>query len=372
MTQESPKAGSSDSLNILNLALIFALLDTLTLVVLVLTLAETNLQFGQSLLIDKQSQRNNRLTRILHLTLQLAQLLALEQELAIATHLVVGVTAKTVLGNMHLLHPQLIPLEQAIGVHQRGLRLADGLDFGAKQLDACDVAIEDRIIEGCTPIFDIYIAFCKHISEFWCKITKKFGYMQIILYLCSDFRIKCTNNMLKTILAITGKPGLYKLVSRGNNMLIVESLVDGKRMPTYARDKIVALSDISMFTNGDDVALSEVLTKLGEKEGLKPASLDAKKADNEQLREYFATFLPDFDRDRVYPSDIRKLVVWYNTLIAAGITDFSVKEEEDTEEPVAEAPKAEPVKEVRPKKQAVKTQKSAASSARTGVGTKRG
>lgn len=141
--------------------------------------------------------------------------------------------------------------------------------------------------------------------------------------------------MLKTILAITGKPGLYKLVSRGNNMLIVESLVDGKRLPTYARDKIVALSDISMFTNGDDVALSEVLTKLGEKEGLKPASLDAKKADNEQLREYFATFLPDFDRDRVYPSDIRKLIVWYNTLIAAGITDFSVKEEEEGEEPAA-------------------------------------
>ena len=68
---------------------------------------------------------------------------------------------------------------------------------------------------------------------------------------------------IKNILAITGKPGLYKLVSRGNNMLIVESLVDGKRMPTYARDKIVALSDVSMFTDGDDVTLSEVLTSAG-------------------------------------------------------------------------------------------------------------
>lgn len=137
--------------------------------------------------------------------------------------------------------------------------------------------------------------------------------------------------MLKTILAITGKPGLYKLVSRGNNMLIVESLVDGKRVPTYARDKIVALSDISMFTTDEDIALSEVLTKLGEKEQLKPASLDAKKADNDQLRSYFAEVLPNFDRDRVYPSDIRKLVLWYNILINAGITDFTVKEDEAEE-----------------------------------------
>ena len=82
--------------------------------------------------------------------------------------------------------------------------------------------------------------------------------------------------MLKNILAITGKPGLYKLISRGNNMLIVESLVDGKRMPTYARDKIVALSDVSMFTDADDIALSEVLTNAGKKEGLKVVAMDVK------------------------------------------------------------------------------------------------
>ena len=114
--------------------------------------------------------------------------------------------------------------------------------------------------------------------------------------------------MLNNILSITGKPGLYKLVSRGNNMLIVESLLDGKRMPTYARDKIVALSEVSMFTTGDDVSLSSVLTSVGTKEGLKPASIDAKKADNDTLRAWFDTVLPDWDRDRVYPSDIRKLI----------------------------------------------------------------
>ena len=140
--------------------------------------------------------------------------------------------------------------------------------------------------------------------------------------------------MLKNILAITGKPGLYKLVSRGNNMLIVESLIDGKRMPTYARDKIVALSDVSMFTNADDVALSQVLTNAGEKEGLKPAAIDAKKASNSELHAWFDQVLPDWDRDRVYPSDIRKLITWYNILVNAGITDFSV--EEETAEEAAE------------------------------------
>ena len=118
--------------------------------------------------------------------------------------------------------------------------------------------------------------------------------------------------MLREILAITGKPGLYKLVSRGNNMLIVESLVDGKRTPTYARDKIVALSDVSMFT--------------------KPVAMDPKKASNAELQAWFDEVLPNWDRDRVYPSDIRKLIQWYNILVKAGITDFSIQEEAEEKE----------------------------------------
>ncbi len=176
--------------------------------------------------------------------------------------------------------------------------------------------------------------------------------------------------MLKDILSITGKPGLYRLVNRGNNMLIVESLVDGKRMPTYARDKIVSLGEISMYTMGEDIALSEVLTKLGEKEGLKETSIDTKKADNDTLRDFFAEVLPDYDRDRVYPSDIRKLIQWYNILIKAGITDFTVQEGEEGEQLMAEPTKTE-VKTPAPKQQ-VKTQKAAATSARTGVGSKKG
>lgn len=177
--------------------------------------------------------------------------------------------------------------------------------------------------------------------------------------------------MLKTILAITGKPGLYKLVSRGNNMLIVESLVDGKRLPTYARDRIVALSDISMFTTGDDVALSEVLTSLGKVADLKVTAFDPKKADNAQLAAEFKKVLPDYDEDRVYPSDIRKLFVWYNILINAGITDFEIKEEGEDVEDVK--PEVKETKAVAPKNTVAKTStKSAAASAKTGVGTKRG
>ncbi len=177
--------------------------------------------------------------------------------------------------------------------------------------------------------------------------------------------------MLKNILAVTGKPGLFKLVTRGNNMLIVESLLDGKRMPTYARDKIVSLADVSMFTEGDDIALSEVLTKVGEKEGLKVASIDAKKADNDELRAYFGEVLPNYDRDRVYPSDIRKLILWYNTLINAGITDFTVEEEDDM---VAESQKVvdKGQQKAAQKVQAKTSGKAAGASAKTGVGAKKG
>ena len=177
--------------------------------------------------------------------------------------------------------------------------------------------------------------------------------------------------MLKNILAITGKPGLYKLVSRGTNMLIVESLVDGKRMPTYARDKVVSLAEVSMYTTGDDVSLSEVLNAAGKKFGFKAIEMDAKKADNDELRAFFAEVLPTFDRDRVYPSDIRKFVAWYNLLVAAGFTDFTLQEDEEGKEAVAEKSQEPPAKSQQPKAN-VKTSKSAASSVKTGVGTKRG
>lgn len=134
--------------------------------------------------------------------------------------------------------------------------------------------------------------------------------------------------MLKTILSISGKSGLYKLVSQSKNMIIVESLIDGKRMPSYSHDKVVALSDIAMFTDEGEVPLHDVLEKVRAKENGQQATIDPKETPD-RLRAYFGEILPTFDRERVYPTDIKKLIAWYNLLIKNGITDFSVKEESE-------------------------------------------
>ena len=129
--------------------------------------------------------------------------------------------------------------------------------------------------------------------------------------------------MQQTILAIAGRPGLYKLVSRGKNNLIVEALdATHKRMPAFATDRITSLADIAMFTDTDNVPLMEVLENLKNLENGQAVTLDYKKASGDELREFFAKVLPDFDRDRVHASDIKKLLQWYNILVENGITDF--------------------------------------------------
>ncbi|MCI6117737.1 MAG: DUF5606 domain-containing protein [Prevotella sp.] len=129
--------------------------------------------------------------------------------------------------------------------------------------------------------------------------------------------------MLQTILAISGKPGLYKLVSRAKNSLIVEILDEThRRMPAFAADRITSLADIAMYTDGEDVPLSKVLTNMKELEEGKNASVNFKKANGDELREYFAKVLPNFDRERVHNSDIKKLIQWYDILINNGVTDF--------------------------------------------------
>lgn len=137
--------------------------------------------------------------------------------------------------------------------------------------------------------------------------------------------------MIKTILAISGKPGLYKLVRQGKNMLIVESLADKKRTPAYAHDKVISLGDVSMYTVEDDVPLSAVLESLKVKTEGKPVDIKSFKDDSE-VRAFFKEILPEFDEDRVYTADIKKLFSWYNQLIAAGITDFAEPEEDAAEE----------------------------------------
>lgn len=125
--------------------------------------------------------------------------------------------------------------------------------------------------------------------------------------------------MLNTILAIAGKPGLYKLISQAKNMLIVETVsADKKRMPIYASDKVISLGDIAMYADKDEVPLTTVLEAIKVKENGGVTAIDYKKASAEELAEFMAAVLPDYDRDRVHNSDIKKLIQWYNILIANG------------------------------------------------------
>ncbi len=136
--------------------------------------------------------------------------------------------------------------------------------------------------------------------------------------------------MIKTILSISGRPGLFKLVSQGKNMLIVESLSTGKRVPAYAHDKIISLGDISIYTMDEDISLAKVFESIKEKNEGK--EVDLKSLNNDKaLREYFETILPDYDQDRVYTNDIKKVFNWYNQLIVAGFDKFIEENNEETE-----------------------------------------
>jgi len=143
--------------------------------------------------------------------------------------------------------------------------------------------------------------------------------------------------MLKKILTISGKPGLYRLVSNGRNMLIVESL-DGihKRLPIYATDKIVSLGDIAMYTDSEEVPLWQVLENVKTKAEGKALTLDAKTATNDELAAFFAEVLPNYDRERVYMTHVRKLIQWYGILLSEGLTDFRPEDEQAGEEETKE------------------------------------
>ena len=130
---------------------------------------------------------------------------------------------------------------------------------------------------------------------------------------------------LKDILAISGQPGLYKFVAQSMRGVIVESLIDGKRMNASATSRVSALTEISMFTEGEDIPLAEVFTKMyaytkGEQG---PSS----KEGTARLKEFFGVVIPDYDRERVHDSDIKKAISWFNMLVAAGMTKFELPEE---------------------------------------------
>ena len=130
--------------------------------------------------------------------------------------------------------------------------------------------------------------------------------------------------MLKKILSVSGKPGLYKLVSTSKTITLVESLIDGKRFPIYSHEKIVSLGEIAIYTSEDEVPLKDVFVKIKENEDGGKIS-DDKKSSNKELFSYLETVLPTYDREKVYASDIKKIVNWYNLLIDNNI-DFETEE----------------------------------------------
>ncbi|MBO7302411.1 MAG: DUF5606 domain-containing protein [Bacteroidaceae bacterium] len=137
--------------------------------------------------------------------------------------------------------------------------------------------------------------------------------------------------MFERILTISGKPGLYRLLSSGRNMIIVE-MVDAakKRIPVHNTDKVVMLDDIAIYTDTEEVPLREVFAKIYEKENA-VLPFDLKVATPEELVAYFEEIMPDYDRERVYLTHIKKLYSWYNILVANNIVDFPTPEEEVAE-----------------------------------------
>ena len=142
--------------------------------------------------------------------------------------------------------------------------------------------------------------------------------------------------MLREILSITGKPGLFRIITHNGRVLVVEDLKTNKRFPVSPRDKVISLGDVAMYTVGEDLPLPEIFERCYKANEGKTVDVKALQADG-KLADAFAAFVPDFDRDRVYTSDIRKMFTWYNTLVDAGFTTFVEKEEADPEENKEEA-----------------------------------
>jgi hypothetical protein len=145
--------------------------------------------------------------------------------------------------------------------------------------------------------------------------------------------------MLKGILAVSGQPGLFKLIAEAKNRIIVESLITGKRMPASTTSKISSLEDIAVFTHSGDIPLKEILKRIYTHENGGQA-LDSKTQDA-GIRKYFEEVIPDYDKDKVYVSDIRKVILWYNILQEKGLLIFEEEPEENTSEPAAEEPVSE-------------------------------
>lgn len=135
--------------------------------------------------------------------------------------------------------------------------------------------------------------------------------------------------MLKGILSISGQSGLFKMVAESKNNIIVESLDNLKRMPVHSTSKVSALEDIAIYTENGDVPLRDIFRAISDMEN-NGLAISPKSSENE-LKTYFEKIVPEYDKDRVYISDIKKVLLWYNTLQQKEMLDFSDIDEENKE-----------------------------------------
>lgn len=134
---------------------------------------------------------------------------------------------------------------------------------------------------------------------------------------------------LSKILSITGKNGLYKFISKTSNSFIVEGLDDGKRLPAFSNDGVAALDNIAIFTETDEIPLQTVFQNIFKKESGK--RIDIPK-DNNAIKSYFAEILPEYDRERVYVSNMKKVYTWYNILVEHDLIDLEEPKNENADE----------------------------------------
>ncbi|NVK63956.1 MAG: DUF5606 domain-containing protein [Flavobacteriales bacterium] len=156
---------------------------------------------------------------------------------------------------------------------------------------------------------------------------------------------------LSGIISISGRPGLYKVIAQGKNSIIVESITEKKRFPAYATDRISALEDISIYTYEGDRPLKEIFADIYEKQDGKEAP--SHKEDMTILLEFVSEIIPNYDEERVYPSDIKKLIQWYNMLLKSG--NLEPSEEEAEEETTPEAKEEEATEKKEEKKETKKS-----------------
>jgi len=141
---------------------------------------------------------------------------------------------------------------------------------------------------------------------------------------------------LSKILSISGKPGLFLMVGEAKNNLVVESLLDGKKTPSFAHDRVSTLKEISVYTDSEDVALEQVFKNIFDhNDGNKVENF--KKLSGDALKKLFSKILPDYDRDAVYVSDIKKIFTWYNLLLEKELLEFNNEDENAKEDTKPEA-----------------------------------